>query len=67
MAAGNGQRLVVDELLGRGAWLTIRDPVHRGTPPDHARWAARTWPSLESADVARVLEAGAQRPPDNDG
>jgi ankyrin repeat protein len=57
IAAGNGRRLVVDELLGRGASLTICDPVHRGTPPDHARWAARTWPSLERADVARVLEA----------
>ncbi len=63
-AAGNGRRLVVDELLGRGASLTTRDPVHRGTPPDHARWAARTWPSLERADVARVLQAAtAQRPP----
>jgi ankyrin repeat protein len=58
-AAGNGQRLVVDELLGRGASLTIRDSVHQGTPADHARWAARTWPSPERADVARVLEAAA--------
>ena len=66
-AAGNGRRLVVDELLGRGASLTIRDPVHRGTPPDHARWAARTWPSLERADVARVLEAAAERPPGSGG
>jgi len=57
VAAGNGQRLVVDELLGRGASLTIRDPVHRATPLDHARWAARTWPSPERADVVRVLEA----------
>jgi len=57
VAAGNGQRLVVDELLMRGASLTIRDPVHRATPLDHARWAARTWPSSERADVARVLEA----------
>jgi ankyrin repeat protein len=57
VAAGNGQRLVVDELLGRGASLTIRDPVHRATPLDHARWAARTWPSPERADVARLLEA----------
>lgn len=56
-AAGNGQRLVVDELLGRGASLTIRDPVHRGTPLDHARWAVRTWPTPERADVARALEA----------
>ena len=56
VAAGNGQRLVVDELLVRGASLTIRDPVHRATPLDHARWAARTWPSPERADVARVLE-----------
>jgi len=63
MAAGNGQRLVVDELLGRGASLTIRDPVRGGTPPDHARWAARTWPSLERADVTRILEALAQRRP----
>src|SRR5262249_4521208 len=67
-AAGNGRRLVVDELLGRGASLTIRDPVHRGTPPDHARWGARTWPSPEHADVARVLEtAVAQRPPGSGG
>jgi ankyrin repeat protein len=58
-AAGNGRRLVVDELLGRGASLTIRDVVHRGTPLDHARWAARTWPSPERADVARILEAAA--------
>jgi ankyrin repeat protein len=56
-AAGNGRRLVVDELLDRGASLTIRDRVHHATPPDHARWAARTWPSLERADVARALEA----------
>ena len=60
-AAGNGRRLVVDELLGRGASLTIRDSVHGGTPLDHARWAARTWPSPERADVARVLEAAAAR------
>ena len=53
----NGQRLVEDELLGRGASLTIRDPVHRATPLDHARWAARTWPSPERVDVVRVLEA----------
>jgi hypothetical protein len=67
-AAGNGRRLVVDELLSRGALLTIRDPVHRGTPLDHARWAAQTWPSLERADVARVLEAaGAQRLPSSGG
>jgi ankyrin repeat protein len=58
-AAGAGQRLVVDELLVRGASLTIRDPVHGGTPLDHARWAARTWPSPERADVARLLEAAA--------
>ena len=57
VAAGNGQRLVVDELLVRGASLTIRDPVHGATPLDHARWATRTWPSPERADVARVLEA----------
>jgi len=56
-AAGNGRRLVVDELLSRRASLTIRDPVHRGTPLDHARWAARTWPSPERTDVARALEA----------
>ena len=56
-AAGNGMRLVVDELLRRGASLTSRDPVHGGTPLDHARWAARTWPSPERADVARALEA----------
>jgi len=55
-AAGNGQRLIVDELLGRGASLTVRDAVHRGTPLDHARWAARTWPSPWRADVARALE-----------
>ena len=58
-AAGNGRRLVVDELLLRGSSLTIRDPVHHGTPLDHARWATRTWPSPERADVARVLEAAA--------
>jgi ankyrin repeat protein len=56
-AAGNGRRLVVDELLRRGASLTVRDHVHHGTPVDHARWAAGTWPSPERADVARVLEA----------
>jgi len=56
-AAGNGRRLVIDTLLGRGASLTIRDAVHRGTPLDHARWAARTWPSPERADVVRALEA----------
>src|SRR5262245_24391969 len=55
-AAGNGQRLIVDELLGRGASLTVRDAVHRGTPLDHARWAARTWPSPWRADVVRALE-----------
>ena len=67
-AAGNGMRLVVDELLRRGASLTSRDPVHGGTPLDHARWAARTWPSPERADVARVLEAAAaQRPPSSGG
>src|SRR5215472_10228674 len=55
-AAGNGRRLIVDELLGRGASLTVRDAVHRGTPLDHARWAARTWPSPERADVVRALE-----------
>jgi ankyrin repeat protein len=56
-AAGSGRRMIVDELLSRGASLTIRDPVHRGTPLDHARWVARTWPNPERADIARVLEA----------
>ena len=67
-AAGNGRRLVVDELLRRGAALTIRDPVHQGTPLDHARWAARTWPSPERTDVARALEAAsAATSADSDG
>ena len=56
-AAGNGQRLILDELLRRGASRTIRDAIHHGTPLDHGRWAARTWPSPERADVARALEA----------
>ena len=47
-------RLCLDVL---GASLTVRDHVHHGTPVDHARWAAGTWPSPERADVARVLEA----------
>jgi ankyrin repeat protein len=58
-AAGNGRRLVVDELLARGASLTAHDVVHRATPLDHAQWAARTWPSPERADVARILESAA--------
>jgi ankyrin repeat protein len=53
-AACNGRRLIVDELLSRGASLTIPDAVHHGTPLDHAHWAARTWPSPERADVAQA-------------
>lgn len=34
--AAHGRRLVVDELPGRGAALTIRD--HHGTPSYNARW-----------------------------
>ena len=64
VAAGNGHRLIVDELLSRGACLTIPDAVHHRTPLDHAHWAARTWPSPERADVARALEAvSAASPP----
>ncbi|HEY7375636.1 MAG TPA: hypothetical protein VIF57_26000, partial [Polyangia bacterium] len=57
LAAGNGQRLAVEELLSRGASLSIRDAVHDGTPLGHARWASRTWPTAERIDVARLLEA----------
>jgi ankyrin repeat protein len=66
-AAGNGRRLVVDELLRRGASLTSRDLIHGGTPLDHARWAARTWPSPERRDVARALEAASSTSPGSDG
>jgi hypothetical protein len=57
IAAGNGRRLVVEELLGRGASLALKDAEHGGTPLGHARWAARTWPTPERRDVARLLEA----------
>jgi ankyrin repeat protein len=43
LAAGDGQRLVVEELLSRGASLSIKDTVYDGTPLGRARWAARTW------------------------
>jgi hypothetical protein len=56
VAAGNGHRLVVEELLARGASLSIKDAVHGGTPLGHARWASRTWPTPERSDVARLLE-----------
>jgi ankyrin repeat protein len=61
LAAGNGQRLVVEELLARGASLTIKDTVHDGTPGGHARWAARTWPTAERSDVASLLAAAEAR------
>jgi ankyrin repeat protein len=57
LAAGDGQRLVVEELLSRGASLSIKNAVYGGTPLGRARWAARTWPTPERADVARLLAA----------
>jgi ankyrin repeat protein len=56
LAAGNGRRLVVEELLARGASLTLKDAEHGGTPLGHAEWSARTWPTAERSDVARLLQ-----------
>jgi len=61
LAAGDGRRLVVEELLSRGASLSIKDAVYGGTPLGRARWAARTWPTPERADVARLLAASEAR------
>lgn len=55
LAAANGQRLVVDELLARGARLDIRDTVHGGTALGHATWCARHWPRPDREDVRAVL------------
>jgi ankyrin repeat protein len=61
LAAGDGHRLVVEELLARGASLLVKDAVYGGTPLGRARWAARTWPTPERADVARLLAASEAR------
>ena len=40
-AAGSGEQSSGVPIQARPESLTIRDPVHRATSPDHARWAAR--------------------------
>jgi ankyrin repeat protein len=56
-AASNGHRLVVEELLERGARTDLRDRVHGGTPLGHVTWASRAWPTPERDDVRRLLTA----------
>jgi ankyrin repeat protein len=56
-AASNGHRLVVEELLERGARADLRDRVHGGTPLGHVTWASRAWPTPERDDVRRLLTA----------
>ncbi len=56
-AASNGHRLVVDELLSRGASLEIRDRVHSGTPLGRVTWFSRVWPTPERDEIRRVLAA----------
>src|SRR5262249_10650688 len=60
-AAGNGQRLVGEERLARGASLSIKGTAHDGPPGGPARWAARPWPTAERTDVARLLGAAEAR------
>lgn len=55
MAASNGHRLVVDELLARGASLDIRDRVHGGSPLSRTTWFCRAWPTMERDDVQQAL------------
>jgi ankyrin repeat protein len=55
LAAENGHRLVVDELLARGASMDLRDRVHGGTPLGRVSWFSRTWPTPERDEVRRVL------------
>jgi ankyrin repeat protein len=55
LAASNGHRLVVDELLERGGSMEIRDHVHGGTPLGRVTWFSRAWPTRERDEVRRVL------------
>jgi ankyrin repeat protein len=57
LAASNGHRLAVDELLARGARLDLRDRVHGGTPLGRVTWFARYWPSPGRDEVRRLLAA----------
>lgn len=55
LAASNGHRLVVDELLARGASLDLRERVHGGSPLGRVVWFSRAWPSPEREEVLRLL------------
>jgi ankyrin repeat protein len=59
LAAANGHRLVVDELLARGASTLIRDRAYGGTPLGRVTWFSRRWPSPERDDARRALAARA--------
>ena len=55
VAAANGHRLVVDELLARGASLTVRERVYGGTPLGRVTWFSHAWPTPERDEVRRAL------------
>jgi ankyrin repeat protein len=61
-AAANGHRLVVDELLARGASLDLRDHAHGGTPVGRATYFARVWPTPEREAMRRHLTTRATNP-----
>jgi len=58
VAAANGHRLVVDELLARGASSDLRDHVYGGTALGRVTWFSRAWPTPERDEVRRALVAG---------
>jgi ankyrin repeat protein len=62
VAAQHGHRLVVEELLARGAALEVREPVYGGTPLGRATYFWKKRPSLERAEVVRFLAARSTNP-----
>ena len=55
VAAGDGHRLVAEEMLVRGASLEVRDPVYGGTPLGRVTWISRRRPTPEREEVKRFL------------
>lgn len=60
LAAANGHRLVVDELLDRGARVDIKDRIYGGTALGRATWTSRAHPTLEREETRRALAAKQQ-------
>jgi hypothetical protein len=55
VAAQHGHRLVVEELLARGASQEVREPLYGGTPLGRVTWFSRRRPTPEREAVKRFL------------